>query len=344
MNKATFVNEIPSKIEGNEVPTLNLVKSMLTSENISDRISEFIPETTPEKYVFKTQENSISTIQTDDYQTKDLSKRYELMYNWGSSFKFTINGESKSDFGVIDKFEIKNRNPRIALVFHEPLTKNTEIQVEINDEGNITNEVVYAEIIPEQIKTDINQNQVMSSQCVSGYVSSAELTSNQISDRIQEYTTRKIGGEVIEYTINGKNSQQLDFCKINESWGPFTCNVLVFDSKIYTNNTVSLKYGTQSKEINSEGDYEDFGDFTIFPRNTTFVLAPRTYHLSNGDYTITIEFETQGPLEIVAKVRNTKEITTMNEDQLMTANAVRGYVQEKLAALESRITALEGKT
>ena len=29
MNKATFVNEIPSKIEGNEVPTLNLVKSMI---------------------------------------------------------------------------------------------------------------------------------------------------------------------------------------------------------------------------------------------------------------------------------------------------------------------------
>ena len=41
MNKATFVNEIPTKIEGNEVPTLNLVKSLLTSENISDRITEF---------------------------------------------------------------------------------------------------------------------------------------------------------------------------------------------------------------------------------------------------------------------------------------------------------------
>ena len=41
MSKATFVSEIPDKIEGNEVPTLNLVKSMLTSENISDRIPEF---------------------------------------------------------------------------------------------------------------------------------------------------------------------------------------------------------------------------------------------------------------------------------------------------------------
>ena len=41
MSKATFVSEIPNEIKGNEVPTLNLVKSMLTSENISDRITEF---------------------------------------------------------------------------------------------------------------------------------------------------------------------------------------------------------------------------------------------------------------------------------------------------------------
>ena len=32
MNKATFVSEIPSKIEGNEVPTLNLVKRMLRED------------------------------------------------------------------------------------------------------------------------------------------------------------------------------------------------------------------------------------------------------------------------------------------------------------------------
>ena len=29
MSKATFVSSIPSKIEGNEVPTLNLMKSMI---------------------------------------------------------------------------------------------------------------------------------------------------------------------------------------------------------------------------------------------------------------------------------------------------------------------------
>ena len=44
MNKATFVSEIPSKIEGNEVPTLNLVNNMLTSENISDRITEYLSQ------------------------------------------------------------------------------------------------------------------------------------------------------------------------------------------------------------------------------------------------------------------------------------------------------------
>ena len=33
MNKATFVSEIPSKIEGNEIPTLNLVKSLISSSS-----------------------------------------------------------------------------------------------------------------------------------------------------------------------------------------------------------------------------------------------------------------------------------------------------------------------
>ena len=46
MNKATFVNEIPSKIEGNEVPTVELVQKIIDqkeikSENISDRIKEY---------------------------------------------------------------------------------------------------------------------------------------------------------------------------------------------------------------------------------------------------------------------------------------------------------------
>ena len=34
MSKATFVNEIPNEIKGNEVPTVELVQKMITSENI----------------------------------------------------------------------------------------------------------------------------------------------------------------------------------------------------------------------------------------------------------------------------------------------------------------------
>ena len=341
MNKATFVSSIPSKIEGNEVPTVELVQKM-----IPEVVSEFNSQSSSEKYIFKIKPDSKLSIR-GDFQTNDLSKDYVLQYGvYGKdnvSLTFTINGQSLSEFGIIDKFEYKPDNQTYSLCFHEPLTENTEIIVQSNEAWA---EKVFAEIIPEKSRTDINQKQVMTSSGVSDFVSSCEIKSSQISDRIQEYNpTSRIPGEVVEYLINGKEIKEFsDICSVQDSYGPFTCQYLEFNSQIYTNQKVKVKTEFTSSNISGPQSDRIFGNFITYARSTTFQIAPNTRELPNGEYKITVEFQTQGPLEISAKVRNTQEILTMNEDQLMTANAVRGYVEKKLAALESRITALEGKT
>ena len=142
MSKATFVSEIPNEIKGNEVPTLNLVKSM-----IPEVVHEFNPESSPEKYIFKIKPDSLLSIR-GDFQTKDLSKDYVLQYGvYGKedkvSLEFEINGKTIKEFGIIDKFEYKYDNNTYALCFHEPLTENTEIMVLINDK---TDRVLYEKV------------------------------------------------------------------------------------------------------------------------------------------------------------------------------------------------------
>ena len=330
MSKATFVSEIPSKIEGNEVPTLNLVKSMLTSENISDRIKEFRTESDektvevilPEGTKFKVGAESSNMIPI----TIENCTEYTIHYN-DQTFTIDENTGLKSDvFGDL-KFEYSGT----FKVFTPQITEDiTLIITDFKMDGVDEN---YTETITIHVngETDMSSDKLMTANSIKGYVQDelSTYTHNHIStdtlDSIQVYTTEDIyinfHGDFLKQTEEGVSITNSDFK-----------NCQFIYSIISTENLMGkIKYVKETTEqyILSSSILKDSA---LQGRVSQDSEGNYVFKLRNQyDISFNMDIRYAGlPFDSGFRFKISRGPTDMNSDQLMTANAVRMYVEERV--------------
>ena len=228
MSKATFVNEIPSKIEGNEVPTLNLVKSMLTSENISDRIKEF--RTANEKNVEVILPEG-SNFKVENSSTNDIAITIEncngfVIKSNGQTCEIDENTNLFRGVCAIQALDVNNSEHLSLLtnrVDKDYVLEFSNFKIDGVDE-NYTETINILSNGP----TDMSSSRLMTANSVKGYVQD-EITSLDtkfaqknhdhqseiIIDSIREYTTDdlyvSVSGNVFKATEDGVKISKTEY-------------------------------------------------------------------------------------------------------------------------------------
>ena len=347
MNKATFVSEIPDKIEGNEVPTLNLVKSMLTSENISDRIPEFNLRDVSgtEKYTVNGKDvselsdvcyvgrggpymnaNQSVLFKESVYTNHTVKLEYggEVVSINSSNYESYTRGASVGNFQVAEskgEFVIgvdSNNNPtgiyKISVSFENG--QKYEIEATVSGYKN---------------KTTMNEDQVMCANAVRGYVEESvllNLSTDNVHDRISTFTEGTYG-YIVESPFVLVDNPGTSFLVDSDK-------VVGIDSSCFSGDV----------ELKIEG-FEYGGAVSKNPVKFECIIKGTSYS-TNSSVLVGIEND---PLPLLGLAKATKKVvgrivaqkgntsdfisrkfviekgpTDLNSDQLMTANAVMGYV------------------
>ena len=175
MSKATFVNEIPSKIEGNEVPTLNLVKSMIPEKLLISTTTQYGYFVEPP---FILVDNPGTNSDLDSAKLIGIDSQYcsgEQVEITFEAFSDTITTHQSSLIATI-----KNGGPAMPSDFAEieqglfPLLGVSHvhpwIEAKIVSSKGLIQDFVGSKFRIEKGPTDMNSDKVMTANAVKGYV------------------------------------------------------------------------------------------------------------------------------------------------------------------------------
>ena len=330
MSKATFVSEIPDKIEGNEVPTLKLVKSMLTSENISNKVNEFYSETTSDTYGWIGPEDTWFTVQG------------ALLKLTGTDLSFHIESEGEED-------DVNSSNPRtsvgnanVGLISGEfqilaisPKSTFTITLSNIQQNGSTKDgeEVWEYKLIEKgHTKTDLEEvgENLISLNGVNHFVQETSAlkehthSSQEIKDKVYEYTPEEFVMELGDFYIQDGESVKVNSGKFNsDTWYLVFAFEIIFNNGTYVNDSIQITYNSSPKSTIT-GLTIKYNENSI-PTFSFSSDVKRVRCSAEGSYSgqkgRSFIF-TRGPTDM-----NSKE-------QLMTANAVRMYVEAILKEKE----------
>ena len=340
MSKATFVNEIPSKIEGNEVPTLSLVKSM-----IPEVVHEFVSSS----------DAGIEWILPEGSKFKKEPENY-------GGYRLPISIQNCTGFTIHlndQTCQIDESTGNLYSICGIDNLFYSNFKIEASTAGTIEDDITlmisdikmdglaldYTETLTVHVKkeTDMSSTQVMTANSVNGYVqdelsnldtkfsqTNHDHQSEVIIDSIREFTTENlyisISGNLFKATDEGVKISKTEYRNLS---------IVNFDVYQKSSTYIKSRYTNLIGMIFEENSIKQYrtedteGNYVFkIPQSNSFVCRIELSSISGENRFII----SRGPTDLNSPY------------QLMTANAVRGYVEKKLAALESRIAALEGKT
>ena len=347
MNKATFVSEIPSKIEGNEVPTLSLVKSM-----IPEVVHEFVSSSDagievilPEGSKFKVGAEIANSIPI----TIENCNRFVIKAN-DQTCEIDENTNLLRGVCGIQALDVNN-SEHLSLLTNR-VDKDYVLEFSNFKIDGLALDYTETITILSNGPTDMSSSRLMTANSVKGYVQDelSTYTHNHIStdtlDSIQVYTTEDIyinfHGDFLKQTEEGVSITNSDFK-----------NCQFIYSIISTENLMGkIKYVKETTEqyILSSSILKDSA---LQGRVSQDSEGNYVFKLRNQyDISFNMDIRYAGlPFDSGFRFKISRGPTDMNSDQLMTANAVRGYVESVISSLQStisdlqtRIDALEGKT
>ena len=335
MSKATFVSEIPNEIKGNEVPTLNLVKSMIPDVVEENTITEYNKDKDygTVKYTINGKDASESEFCTLKVADSSFKSDY-LNFGYHSKATPTYNSETKDiiEFATqyIGPFQISKYMEEIQIGFDYESYSDGTYEITLNlDDGEPLN--ITAEVSGIKEKTDMYSNKLMNSSSILEIV-------EQHTEKMKEYTTQDISG----FSFIGPKDTWFITESINFELGIKKLTLKGKDcvscDLIYKGITYHLDSSLEC--LNKRNELYDASDrFIYFDTTANKEEIPITnnfYIQLDGNKELEFELKNitiDGKTKQTSEKWESKEIifrptSDMNDDEiLMTANAVRGYVE-----------------
>ena len=303
MNKATFVNEIPNEIKGNEVPTLNLVKTM-------------IPEgLTPEDGLspFKCEYTSFDTNLFEQKGNKLVLKDLDGM----KSYKICI----WDSIGSEQTFASNSPSQNLELNGFTYRSTPTSFEMEAK---YVDYPSVY-ELGLTQVEITNNENKIVIGMMdlLSNYFDYDE--SSQIYTLKSDYTDFSLN---VSYSLKNKNNGYMYYnVQIDKSLNGKTG---IFSDSSSSGGTTRLY-----AQISSEGQLQIVGaeSKSVY---TNCICLYGSLTKSDGSKLILVN------PKIKVSVSKSDVVNGYPTYELVN-QMIQGYVKSKIQSLESRIKALEGK-